>query len=391
MAAHSDRAHALLSASGAERWLNCTPSPRLEEIHARKTSSVYAAEGTLAHEFADVELRYFNGEITEEQYHVRLGKLRRNKLYTDEMEPQTDKYVQYVKDAYHTALKTDSMTVLSVEERLDFSQYVPEGFGTGDAVIVQDNQIHVIDLKYGKGVPVSAVNNSQLKLYGLGALLAYDVLYDIGTVVLTIVQPRLDSISDFVLTADNLITWAKWVEDRAQMAFKGEGEQVAGDWCRWCKIKATCKAFSGEKHKVAIEEFGLAEPAVISDDKVLEIYGQIKQIKAWVKAVEDYVRAETMAGKKFKGYKLVESTAKRKWLDEDKVLESLYANGFKPEDVTKTKLKGILAIEQLLSKDGFLEKLGHLVVKPQGAPLLVPEHDPRPALGGVQSAIDDFL
>lgn len=382
---HSNRKHALLSASGSSRWMNCTPSARLEE-NFKDERSVYADEGTLAHEFGDVELRHRLGLISKAVYSKEIAKLRKHELYSSEMQPEVEKYVGIVLEAFNVAKQKNEDAVILIEQRLDFSHLVEKGFGTGDAVIIADGVLEVIDLKYGKGVRVDADDNPQLKLYGSGALREYELLYDIRTVRLTIVQPRLDHVSVFDVSVEDLKSWGeKEVRPKAQKAYKGEGEQTPGEWCKFCKAKSICRALAQENMKLAAYEF--QDPHLLSDKEVLEIYGQLEVFYDWAKSLSSYVLDEALKGKAWPGYKIVEGRSNRKWLDETKVAEVLRKD-YGEDEFMISKLAGITAIEKLVGKAKFGPLLNEFIVKPPGAPTLVPESDKRPAMGIEQAKMD---
>lgn len=382
---HSARKHALLSASGASRWMNCTPSARLEEKFEEKRS-VHADEGTLAHEFGDIEIRHKLGLISDKVYNAEIAKLRKHKLYSTEMEPEVAKYVEIVMEAYNVAKQKNPDAVMLVEQRLDFSHLVEQGFGTGDDIIIADGVLDVIDLKYGKGVKVDAYENPQLKLYGSGALREYELLYNIHTIRLTIVQPRLDHVSIWEVSVDDLIAWGEnEVKPKALKAYNGEGEQTPGDWCKFCKAKAVCRGLANENMKLAAFEF--QDPHILSDKEVIEIYGQLSIFQDWASSVSSYILDEAIKGKQWPGYKLVEGKSNRKWLDEDKVIEILQEDYAENEYIV-SKLAGITAIEKLVGKANFGPKLNEFIVKPPGAPTLVPESDKRPAIGDEQAKLD---
>lgn len=382
---HAARKHALLSASGASRWMNCTPSARLEEKFEDK-KSVYADEGTLAHEFGDIEIRHRLGQISKKVYNAEIAKLRKHELYSSEMEPEVAKYVEIVLEAYNASKQKNKDAVILVEQRLDFSFLVENGFGTGDIVIIADGVLEVIDLKYGKGVKVEAEDNPQLKLYGSGALREYELLYDIHTVRLTIVQPRLDHVSIWETPVEDLTAWGEnEVKPKAQKAYKGEGEQTPGEWCKFCKAKAVCRGLADENMKLAAFEF--QDPQVLSDKEVLEIYEQLSIFQDWANSVSSYILDEAINGKQWPGYKLVEGRSNRKWSDENKVIEVLQKD-FDEKEYMVTKLAGITAIEKLVGKANFGAKLNEFIVKPPGAPTLAPESDKRPALGSEQAKLD---
>lgn len=386
---HTSRAHALLSASGASRWLNCTPSARIEERFTREESSIYAEEGTLAHEFGDVNLRFLNGEISKRVLNAELKKLRKHERYTDEMEMQVDKYVTLIWEEFQSAKKVTPDAQLLIEERSDFSHLVEQGYGTNDACIISDDTLIVGDLKYGKGVQVFAENNPQLRLYASGALRAFEMLYDIEKVRMIIVQPRLNHVSIEEISAEELRKWGqREVKPKAQKAWLGKGKQQAGDWCKWCKAKPMCATLAAKNIKLAQHEF--RDPHLLTEEQLLDVFKQQPMLVDWVKAVHDYILNKAKEGKQWPGYKLVEGRSVRRWKDETEVLDILYSEGFEKEDVLTEKIKGITAIEKLVGKQNFTTLLGPQIIKPAGAPTLVPETDKRPAITGISAAIEDF-
>lgn len=379
------RAHALLSASGASRWLNCTPSARLEEYFS-ETTSIFAAEGTLAHGFGELGLRKAIKLITLRKYNSEVKKLKLLELYNPEMDTEVQKYVDFVLGQYNVAKKQTKDAVLLIEEKVNLTEYIEKGFGTCDANIIADDVLEVIDLKYGKGVKVDADENPQLKLYGLGALSLYDMMYDIKTVRLTIIQPRLDHISTWEISVEDLRSWGESiVKPKAEQAYEGKGLQRAGTWCKWCKAKARCATLASQNLKVAKHEF--KNPHLLTDPQILEVYKQVPVISDWIKAVGDYLLKEALGGKAWEGYKLVEGRSNRKWKDEDKVKEVLEL--YEDIEILNTKLKGIGDIEKLVGKANFNELLGALIVKPAGKPTLVEKSDKRPAMG-IEQAKEDF-
>lgn len=385
---HGSRKHALLSASGAERWLNCTPSARLETKFKESSSSVFAQEGTLAHEFGDLELRLLNKEIDKKTYSREVGKLRKHKLYTDEMEGEVQKYVDFVKESLNVAKHATSGSVLLVEERLDFSHLVEGGFGTGDATIISDTLLEVIDLKYGKGVVVHAEGNPQLMLYAAGALRAFELSYDIQTVRMTIVQPRLNHISTFDISVEDLIKWGEeQVKPKAAQAYEGKGEQKAGSWCKWCKVKAMCRTLAD--HNTELVKHDFKDPQLLTEEELLGIYEQQPMLVDWANSVAKHLLETAKEGKSWPGYKLVAGRSNRKWVNEQRVAEKLIDNNYDVDTFQPRKLAGIGAIEKLVGKADFGKMLGDLVVKPEGAPTLAPENDKRPALG-FEQAREDF-
>lgn len=385
---HTSRKHALLSASGSTRWMSCTPSARLEEKIRGENSSIYAREGTLAHEFGEIGVQLAVGLITQKEYNSKAKELKKHKLFSPEMIGEVDKYINVVVESFNKARAATKDALIQVEEILDFSHIVVDGFGTGDTVIVADGVLEVIDLKYGMGLLVYAKENSQLMLYGSGALRNYELFYDIHTVRLTVAQPRRDHFDSWDIPADRLRKWGTdIVEPKAKLAFQGKGEQVPGDWCKFCKVKPTCRALANVSLEMAKHDF--AEPMQLSDDEVLEIYDMSKILSDWLKSVNTYVMSTAVDGKKWKGYKIVEGRSSRRWNNEEKVREVLKKNNFKEEDFTTNKLAGIVAIEKLVTKEKMEPLLGEYISKPPGAPTVVKDTDKRPAFG-TEQAIEEF-
>ncbi len=389
---HSQRKHALLSASGAARWINCPPSARMEEEIPSKGNSSYAEEGTLAHEFADLELRIqtYIGKIGKGSPKQRLydqkERLKKKELYDPEMDEFVKVYTDYVLEEFTAARKKTTDAVLKIEERTDYSYLVPEGFGTSDANIIGDGLLEVADLKYGKGVKVDAKDNAQLRLYALGLLRKFELIYDIDRVKMTIVQPRLYHIDSEVLTVEELKKWATdTVKPSADLAYKGEGECDPGTWCRWCKAKPVCRALADHNLELAKQEF--ADPKTLSIDELLKVYEQSGLLVDWASSVSQHLLKEALDGEKLPGYKLVEGRANRKWADEAKAIKVILDqnDAIEMDQVVNTKIKGIGEIEKLVGK----EVVSDLVVKPQGKPTLVPESDKRPAFG-IEQAKKDF-
>ena len=388
---HQDREHALLSASGASRWMACTPSARLEEIHGEPDKpSAFAAEGTVAHELAEFYLRkdvLFN--ISDSDFNDSLAELMDSEHFNDEMFDMVPIYVDYCEAQFKQAQTDTPDAVILIEQKVDLTDYIPEAFGTNDCIIIADGHMEVIDLKYGKGIPVSATANKQLMLYALGAYHKYEMLYNIESVSLTIVQPRLDNISTWNIAIKDLLTWGETeVKPRARLAFDGKGELVAGDWCRFCKVKNRCKALYKESLKVAAYEFTDAD--LLTDDEIADILEQAPKLIEYVNSITAYAQEQAINnGKTWPGFKLVEGRSTRKWLDESKVEEILKSNGFGDDEIFEMKLKGLTGIQKLLGKAQFEMLLGDVIVKPQGKPTLVPMSDKRPALG-LEDAINDF-
>lgn len=391
---HSERAHAKLSASGSKRWLACTPSPRIESQFEDSTSS-FAEEGTLAHEISENQLKYKLGFINTktwiERYDYLVGRGELAKHYSPEMDDYVKYYVDTVIERYHEALAKTPDAKISIEERLDFSRWVPEGFGTGDVLIVADDMVEVIDLKYGKGVQVDALNNTQMRLYGLGALEQYSHLYDINQISMTIIQPRLDHISTEALEAEALIGWAdEYVRPRALLAYDGEGDQVAGDHCRFCKAKAICSARADANLEMAKYEFKRGE--LLTIEEIAEILKKSDELKKWAEDISTYALDQAVShGVKFPDWKLVEGKSNRKYTDEMQVRQALLLEDYAEDDIHKPReLKGITDMTKLLGKKAFETLLSDFIIKPPGRPTLAPEDDKRPELNGVAKAIQDF-
>lgn len=368
--------HAVLSPSAASRWLACTPSARLEVQFPDKAGD-FALEGSLAHEFGELRLKQLSGYIEKTEYDKRKAEFVQSKFYSDVLEEYADGYATFVWEKYQIALKTTSDAILRIEERIDLTTYVPEGFGTGDAVILADGTLEIIDLKYGKGVSVSAVENRQMMLYALGALDMFGFLYAIHTVRMTIYQPRLDNVSEWEMSVEELTSWGmNELAPRAKMAYAGKGSFVPGKHCQFCRAKAQCRALAEKNLDAAEHEF--KDASLLSDEEVSKVLAQIDVIKNWISAVEDYALQAALDGKKFLGFKLVEGRSIRKYADEKKVADRLIENGYKESLIYEpAKLKTITALEKLVTKKAFIALLGDLVIKPQGKPTLAPESDKR--------------
>ncbi len=381
------RKHALLSASGAERWLNCTPSARLEE-KIKDTSSPYAAEGTLAHNIAEYQLQLALKQITKRKYNAELKKLEESEFFYPGMVEEVEEYTNYCLEQYAEATAKDQHAILNIEERLDFSKYVPEGYGTGDCVIVGNGELEVIDLKFGKGVVVSPVENSQLMLYALGAWENYNFLYDIEKISVTVAQVRLGNISSYSVTADMLLEWGEEIRPKANLAFAGKGDFAPGHWCRWCKVKATCTA-RAEYNLGFVEQYSCEDPRLLELSDIPYILERESEISSWLKDVKEYALEEALKGVKFEGWKLVEGRSNRVIYDTEGLAKKLLAEGYAEEGIYKPKtLEGITNLERLVGKKRFIEIAGDLISKPPGKPVLVEESDKRTELN---SAEEDFF
>ncbi len=373
--------HAKLSASGAKKWINCPLSVVLESKMPNEETP-YAKEGTLAHELSELKLKRGLNLIGKEAYETEIIKI----YYDEEMDKYTDYYCDAVLEIVH---KYDrNYSVVKLEERVDFSPWVPEGFGTSDVVVISDNVVEIIDLKYGKGVKVSADNNPQLMLYALGVLNDYNYICDIKEVNLTIVQPRLDSISSFKIKVYDLLEWGEDIRVKAIKAFNGDGDCVVGKHCDdgFCRARPICKAYADERLKIAKYDF--KDPAELSADDIADILGTVDELVRWSKTIKDYALTKALSGEEYKGFKLVEGRSNRTFnIDDSKVLEILKGGGFKESEVCETTLKSLSSLEKMIGKKDFKTMLGSHVIKPMGKPTLVPIDDVRPVYN---SAVNDF-
>ena len=370
---HSSRAHARLNASSSHRWMMCPPSVKLSEQFEDKPSP-YAEEGTFLHELCELKLHRYLGDMAADLIEQQYAEHRDNDFYSDEAESVTDEYVAFCIETIEAVRSSCPDPLIMVEHRLDYSEYVPEGFGTGDLVIVADGVIEVIDFKSGRGVRVDAERNSQLMLYGLGALLEFDPLYDIRTVRMTIVQPRLSNTSTYEVTAGELVCWAEnEVYPKALLAYEGKGEFCAGEWCRFCKARYTCRKRSEYHMRLAERDF--RQPDLLSEEEIADILPVAESLNSWVQDLLAYATQEAVAGKRWPGYKLVAGRSIRRYTSEAEVIKAATEAGY--TDIYKTTLLGVGELEKRLGRKKFGELLGRFVVKPAGAPTLVPETDPR--------------
>lgn len=378
--------HARLSASSAFRWINCPGSVALSDQCPTPASSSYADEGTLAHAIGELKLRYVNDEISKRQLNAKMKPLLQNEYYCGEMEEATSYYADAVIEALEAAGEDAE---LMIEQQFSLDRWVPEGFGTSDAVVIGGGVIQVIDLKYGKGIKVDARNNPQLRLYGLGAANLFDSLYDFDTVRMTIIQPRLDHISTEELPLSELLAWAEDdVKPRAQMAMDGTDYTAVGDWCRFCPAKAVCRKRAEYNLSIAKDDF--RNPPLLSDEEIGDVLRRADELQHWVKDVGDYALEQALAGKQYDGWKLVEGRSVRKYADDLKVAEALKAAGYDEAMLYERKLYGISAMEKIVGKKRLTETLGDLIIKPAGKPVLVPESDKREAINTAEAAKADF-
>ena len=367
--------HAVLSASSANRWLHCPPSVRLSEGYMDK-ASVFAMEGTSAHELCEYKLRSALGMEAE-------NPTENLDFYNTEMEECAEDYATYILGLVEKAKENCSDPVVMVEQRVDFSRYVPEGFGTADCIIIADETLNIVDYKHGKGVEVSAEDNPQMKLYALGALELFDCLYDISKVQMTIFQPRLSNVSVFVMDKADLLNWANdELTAKAELAFEGKGELCCGEWCKFCKAKANCKERARVNMEMAQYEF--RKSSLLTDKEVVEILSRIDELTSWASDVKNFALEQAVRGKQWPGWKVVEGRSNRKYTDEGAVAQVVKNAGYNPYD---EKIMGITNMTKMLGKEKFNELLGDFVERPQGKPTLVPEDDNRPRMN---TAKEDF-
>lgn len=374
--------HAKLSPSSASRWMACTPSAELEKGFPNTTSS-FAEEGTLAHAICEDMLRLDHGQITEKVYDKQMESHKKSKYYNDEMLEHCQNYVDFVNlSAFEPGAH------VFIEQRLDMTNYVPEGFGTGDCLVIKDKVLKFFDLKYGKGVKVSAVNNAQLKIYALGALNDYGHIFEVDMIELNIYQPRLDGESTWTISVADLLNWAETeLKEKAKLAFKGDGEYKAGTHCGFCKAKAQCRAL--KEHNMQLAAMAFKDPDLLDVDELAEVLEKEALFANWIGAVKEFVFAKAMDGVKIPGFKLVHGRSVRTYGDPVKVEDILKKKGFK-DIYTIPKLVGITELTKRMGKKKFEEIVDPLLVKPPGKPTLVEASDKRPEIQSSTEAADVF-
>lgn len=402
----NNRAHATLSASGAERWINCPGSVKMA-AHFPSLSSSAAEEGTLAHELAAFliehrdEIDHRSDDAAAVAFSSGIAGLAReiDAFYADHkdldddfeyMKRVIDPYVDYVVAEYQAALKADEAAVLMTEQRVDFSDIVPGGFGTSDVIIIGGGRVTVIDLKYGKGVAVSAKDNPQIRLYALGAINLFDVIYDFDRVKMVIYQPRRDSVTEEEMPVDDLKAWAEAVvKPAAEKALSDNPPYHPGDWCdpHFCPGAGVCKARAD--YCLGLERHSGKDPALLTDEEISDALQRAEALRSFAKKLNDYALGEIQTGHPIPGWKVVEGKTNRAYTDLDKVAEAAIAAGYPEALIYQRSLIGITGMEKLMGKKKFQEVLGKLVEKPQGAPKLAPESDERPAFNSAKADFDD--
>lgn len=367
--------HAYLSASSSHRWLSCPPSARLCAEKPDQTSP-YAKEGTDAHTLCEYKvLTALGKKVTDPVPDLD--------FYNAEMENCASEYGSYVMEQLEQIRLICPDPQIMVEQRLDFSRWVPDGFGTGDCVIVADDILHIIDYKHGLGILVEAEHNPQMMCYALGALELFDGIYDISTIRMTIFQPRRANVSTFECTKEELLEWAdNTLAPTAALAFDGQGDFSAGEHCQFCKVKATCRKRA--EHNLELAKYDFAMPETLDKFEIAAILKKVDTLTSWASDIKEYALQQALSGVTYEGFKVVEGRANRKYSDEEAVAFRVKDAGFDPYE---KKVLGITAMTSLLGKKKFEELLGSLVIKPQGKPALVPDSDKRPAMN---TAKDDF-
>ena len=368
--------HALLSASSSHRWLNCPPSARLCEKY-EDTGSEYAQEGTDAHSLCEYRLKQALGMDAADP-------TENLSFYNEEMEQCALDYAAYVLELVEDAKKSCKDPVVLIEQRLDFSRFVKDGFGTGDCVIIADGTLRVIDYKHGLGVLVSAEENPQMQCYALGALELFDDIYDIDQVSMTIYQPRRQNVSTYEISKDDLYRWADEVlKPTADLAFAGDGNFLCGEWCGFCKAKNECRARAEANLKLAQHDFKL--PPLLTDTEIEVILGKVDELVSWASDIKEYALQQALSGKEWTGFKIVEGRSNRRYSNESAVIDAVEKAGLDPYE---KKLLGITAMQKLLGKSRFEELLAPYIEKPQGRPTLVRSSDKRPEWN---TAKNDFM
>lgn len=368
--------HALLSASSSKRWINCPPSARLCE-RVKEHHSSFAKQGTDAHELCEYKLRVALGETVD-------NPTEDLDYYDSEMEECANDYASYVMEIVESEKANGNVPVVMIEKELDFSEYVPDGFGTGDCLIISGNTLYVIDYKHGLGVLVDSYENSQMLCYALGAYEALKDLYDIEEVVMTIFQPRRQNVSTYTVPAAEIVEWGITVlAPAAKLAFNGEGEFLPGEHCQFCKVKSTCRARAEHHTKLASMDF--KDPELLDIYELAEVLDVGESLVSWVNDVKEYALGRAMKGVKIKGYKIVEGRANRRFTDEKKVAKAVIDAGFDPYD---KKLKSVTAMQKLLGKENFVDIVSMYITKPQGKPTLVKEDDKRPEISNANDFND---
>lgn len=374
-------AHAILSASSSKRWLSCPPSARLERKFPDKAGEA-AREGTLAHALAEIGIKHWLGELSDAAAKKQRAQIEADDLYNPDMADYVQEYVDICIEKITAAAGT-----ALVEEKLNFGRWVKDGFGTGDMVIIGNGVLEIVDLKYGKGVPVSAESNTQMQLYALGAIDQYGYIYDFDHVRMSIFQPRNGGLSTQLMSVAELLAWGKSIKPIAELAYEGKGEFKAGDHCRFCRAAAQCKALSEYNMEIAKLEFRDAD--LLTDDEVSFVLEHVDGLVRYAEKIKTFALEEALNGHRWPGFKVVEGRSNRKITDEAAAAKILRGAGYSDDAIYKPlEIQTITALEKLITKKKFGELLGSVVEKPPGKPTLVPEEDKRPEYDPVQSEFE---
>lgn len=380
-------AHALLSASSAHRWLVCTAAPKLEATFP-DTTSEYAREGTLAHEICELKLTKYVTAMAKGTYTKKLNALKKHELYQPEMLETSEAYMDYIKSV---ALSYPTAPAIAIERRVNFSDYAPDGFGTADCLLLAGDVLHVIDYKHGKGVVVDATENPQMKLYALGAMHDYAMLYQFKTAKMAIVQPRVGNISEFEMSADALLDWGETVvKPKAQKALSDGGEFNPGEHCRFCRAKYACRARSEHFASFAELAQARADPRLLTLDELGALLHDARMLKKWAEDLEEYALAECLEGRAVPGWKAVEGRGSRAFTDADAAFEKLVAGGVEEAVLYERRPLTLAQAEKTIGKKMFTELVGDMVAKTPGKPTLALEADKRPAVTNAAKAADVF-
>ena len=378
-------AHALLGPSSASRWIACPPSVRLCE-QFEDVESEYAKEGSLAHEIAELKVKkLIDPGLTSRKFTSAMKKLKDKELYQEEMQGYTDEYVEFIQEQMYSYETTPH---ISVEQKVDFSQYVPDGFGTADCILISNDTLHIIDFKYGKGVPVDAENNAQLLLYALGAYLAYEMIFPIEHIKMSIVQPRLNNICTWECTLDYLLTFAKTAQEKAVMALNGEGDFESGEHCKFCKAKSICKERANANLELAKYEFKAADQLTL--EEIGEILQKAQDLAKWAEDLKEYALAESLKGNNVPGWKAVNGRGSRSFKNTDDAIKVLKENGIAEELLYERKYLTLAQMEKVIGKKDFNNLVGNLIVMSVGMPTLVDASDKREAITNRIKAEDEF-
>lgn len=378
-------AHALLGPSSAARWIACPPSVKLCE-QFEDVESEYAKEGSLTHEIAELKVRkLIDPGLTSRKFTAAMKKLKEKELYQEEMQGYTDEYVEFIQEQMYSYSTTPHV---AVEQKVDFSEYIPDGFGTADCILIANDTLHIIDFKYGKGVPVSVENNAQLLLYALGAYLAYEMIFPIAHIKMSIVQPRLANIDTWECSLDYLLEFAKIAQEKATMALKGEGDFNCGEHCKFCKAKAICKERANVNLELAKYEFKAADQLTL--EEIGEILEKAKDLAKWAEDLKEYALSESLKGNEVPGWKAVNGRGSRSFTNTDDAIKVLVDNGIAEELLFERKYLTLAQMEKIVGKKEFNSLVGDLIVMNVGKPTLVEASDKREAIANRIKAEDEF-